>query len=175
MVMSRWLCRSLLLGLIGLSVLGCKARPKAVQFINILSKANNRLNTAAKSFEKALQPLRSNMPANNAAVESAYRDMDTALKDVKQELSGLQPPIRSTPGEELLKAYKSFIDGQQSIFDRQITPAYRTAVGAGDPAAKWAAIQPLLAAAEDEENNTYKTLLAAQEEYGKHHNLQIGR
>jgi hypothetical protein len=164
----------LLLGLITLIAVGCKERPGTVRFMNILATKNDRLAKASQSFFTAIQPLQARVPVPKETIDSAYRELERTLKELKDEMKDQYPPLRSASGSALLDRYREYLDEEQVIFDRTVSLIYQTAIGEeGDPATKWAAIDPLLKKVEEDEKKAEKPLKDAQNTYAKERNITV--
>lgn len=168
-VMTRYVPCCLRLTLAGLliALASCsKAAPGPKAFNNKLARANNKLAKAGKDFYDALSPMASNKPADRAKAQGAYNEMASALRNARKEVEEVNPK----PGvyADLHAKFKSFLDAEQQIYDKTVTPAWQ-AVQAGQP---WAVINPLLVRASSEEAEAYKTLQEAHRKYCEEFGLE---
>jgi hypothetical protein len=165
--------RLVLAGALATLVLGCAGRPKPMQFINRMSRANSRLAAAAKDFEKKISPLSGGQPVNASEVRSSFSQLENALGEARKEADKLQAPIGPSTGPDLLSKYRDYIDGQQKAFDNYVKPIMPIVEGPGDPIAKWTQIKPLLEKLNQEASATYGALQEAEKAYAKEQNLRL--
>jgi hypothetical protein len=165
--------RLFLAGTLAALVLGCAGRPKPMQFINRMARANSRLAAAAKDFEKKISPLSGGQPVNPSEVRSSYSQLENALGDARKEADKLKPPIGPSTGPELLAKYRDYIDGQQKLFDNYVKQIMTIVEGPADPPAKWGQIKPLLDKLAQEAGTSYSALQEAQTAYAKEQNLRL--
>jgi hypothetical protein len=158
-----------------LAAAGCSAPPKPLRFNNMMARANAKLSAAAKSFGKTLEPLANGRPADPGAVRSAYRNMESALKEVKAEFDELKPPLNSGNGQEMLDKYKEFLRGQENVLSSVASRVVQIVETPMAPGQQWAQIQPLLAQAPAIESQTLTALKGVQDKYAQSHKLKLGR
>jgi hypothetical protein len=160
------------------AAVGCGLPPGRVEFIETLAKDNRKIARAAYDFGQAVQPTKQVQPTsfNAAQVRSAYRALEQALKEVRDDADGQMLPPASNSAGAFLSAYKTYLAGQQDILQNLMLPIVQEVElptdGNGLPtvADRWQVIDPLLKQVSGKESETYGALTAAQSTYTGEHN-----
>lgn len=143
-----------------------------MQFNNRIGQTNKKLETAAKKFYKAIEPLASGRQAD-PSLSSAYAEVGAALKEAHKNFENVLPPHGSRTGAELMDRYRTFLSQQQTIYDKCITPIYNAAQDQRlEPRERWRTIQPLLSRASYEESLAATEFRKAHTEFCKAHMLE---
>jgi hypothetical protein len=152
---------------------GCKgcSHPKPIFFNNKIASSNQDLSAAAKEFQKAVGPMAMGQPVDAGAVRQQYQSMQKKVKDLQDEFKGMNAPLNSGAGRDLLEKYKDFLDGQEKLLDGPIKELVQLAESGNPNAAKY---QELMTKVEEGENKTRGPLLEAVKNYQKEQNFKPG-
>lgn len=162
-----WLLASVLVG-----VAGCKVRPHPIKFNNDMARAMKKLNDAGKEFYAAVRPLETGA-VDLKNVRSKYQAVEKTLKEIKEEYEDIGPPRGTAWGSVFMDCFTDFLDGQQTILDKYLTPILQTVEDNRlDAATKWATIKRLVDEAGKEEAKTRGPLEDVQKKWFEEHNLK---
>jgi hypothetical protein len=156
--------RLALLGVLALAAAGCTIPPKPIEFNKRLVDWNSELSKASVEFAKALQK-----PGNRGALQSAFDNMESTLKRVREEYDDFTYPVGSRSGEDLYDEYGEYLDAQGRILERYRTCMNLARTNPGDPR-----IQKLLGEIRNEEIKAFNVVKSAQSAFAKEHDLDLG-
>jgi hypothetical protein len=155
---------------------GCKTRPYPIKFNNDMARAVDKLNKAGRDFYFAVLPLSKGAEVDPKEVRSKYQAVEKTLKEIKENYEEIGPPMGTTSGSELMDRFTDFLDGQQTLLDKYLTPILQKVEDNRlNPEDKWAAIKPLLDKMDDEEKQTRAPLEDVQKKWGEEHHLRLDK
>jgi hypothetical protein len=139
-----------------------------------MARAIDKLNKAGKEFYAAVRPLSNGQDVDPKEVRGKYLAIGKLIKDTKAKYEDIGPPMGTDWGEEMLSKFVDFIDGQQTIFDKYLTPVVQTVEDNQlDAAGKWDKIKPLLDGVDKEEAQQRGPLEDVQKKWAEEHKLDL--
>jgi hypothetical protein len=164
----------LLLTVVLAGAAGCKVRPYPIKFNNDMARAVDQLNSAGKAFYEAVAPLGRGANVDPIDVRAKYQKVETTLKSIKDQYEDIGPPMGTNWGSELMTRFQEFLDGQQTILDKYLTPIVQYVEDNRlDAAGKWEKIKPLLDAVDAEESQQRSPLEDVQKKWAEEHKLKL--